>query len=170
MGGWGGQPETFPYQVLGEAPETKNFQIYPCGQTVMRNSLTNYGDPVLPCKGSPGPLCFEDRLEGAPTSRIFLVVPRDYSGGERRWNQEGVEFVALPISGAPNDDISVITATRLRGTHHPAIQRFVFSVRDGLLTAVIGDGTDPDTRIYVLEGRGGIFANHGEGSFALNRK
>ncbi len=170
MGGWGGQPMQYAYQMLGEAPESKDFEIYPCGQTVMRTSTTHYGDPVMPCKSSPKPLCFEDRLEGAPTSRIFLVVPRDYDGGSRKWTEEGVEFTAVPISRNETLDAAVITALRVSGVAHPPIQRFLFSVREGLLTAVVGDGSSPDTRIYVLEGRGGLFSNHGAGSFAMNRK
>jgi hypothetical protein len=146
--------------VVGEVPETKNFEIYPCGQTVMRNPSTGFGDPVLPCKDARGKRCFEDRLKGERESRIFFVIPFDYQGGEGSWTEEGIEFTATPISRYQVVDAALITARRVSGDFHPSIQRFVYSLRDGLLTAIVGDGITPETRIYVLEGRGGIFSHY----------
>jgi hypothetical protein len=157
--GRSGAVEMPVYTNMGSDPQLERWEVHPCGQTMRRDLTLPGAVEALPCRTSPEYRCFESAVWKENRSNVFFAIPRSYAGGNARWSVEGVEFAASVVSSPGSDDTVVITALRRQGEVMPPKQTFIFSVRNGLLAAIIGDGLAPDTRTYVLASRKGLFAS-----------
>lgn len=150
----GRSPQTYYYLWQGEQPRSQWFQVFPCGQTVILDVGLWVGKEVAACPDDEGWRCFIDANKDGKRSVFFLALPPEFHGGELAWKKQGVKFQSRPV--ANDADLTLIEAHLVQGELHPLWQSFVYSRRDGLISAAIGRETH--TRVFVLEKGKGLFA------------
>ena len=116
------------------------WQVHSCGGTSLYPVSERFPKIFRPCPSEAGWRCFGSQRTDESWI-LYLALPRDFSGGNSRWHYNRTQF-ASKILVAPLGDLDEVVLIEARGEDGgatPYLQRFVYSLKNGVVAASVID-------------------------------